>query len=109
MITNTTPTPCKASDHEADPVLGGGYVNYYLVNVKCPQRAVPPYQAECEDIIEALNLNFDEANIFKEIWRTANARQGNGKKGNNELRAAEKLVHYSGRILRRLLNQTEKN
>ena len=75
-------------------------VNYYLVQVDFPQREEqPPYQAECEDIIEALELTFDEANIFKEIWRTARQRQGTGKAGNTPLRAAQKMVHYAGRIL----------
>lgn len=80
----------------------GGLVNYYLVEVKHPQREEqPPYQAECEDIIEALDLNFDEANIFKEIWRTARARQGTKKEGNTVLRAAQKIAHYASRILKR--------
>lgn len=80
----------------------GGFVSYYLAQVDHPQRDVPAYQAECEDIIEVLQLNPDEANIFKEIWRTANARKGvAGKAGNTPLRAAEKYVHYSNRILRR--------
>ena len=53
----------------------GGRVSYYLVRVEHPQREdQPAYTAECEDIIEALQLPFDEANIFKEIWRTANER-----------------------------------
>ncbi|QDH84032.1 putative 3'-phosphatase, 5'-polynucleotide kinase [Achromobacter phage vB_AxyP_19-32_Axy11] len=84
----------------------GGRVNYYLVSVDHPQREEQPaYQAECEDIIEALELNFDEANIFKEIWRTARARQGSKKEGNTTLRAAQKIVHYAGRILRRVTRQ----
>lgn len=82
--------------------ISGGRVNYYLVKVDHPQREEQvPYQAECEDIMDALALTPDEANIFKEIWRTANARQGTGKMGNTPLRAAQKLVHYSGRILRK--------
>lgn len=80
----------------------GGFTNYYLVMVDSPQRLEQvPYQAECEDIIEALQLNFDEGNIFKEIWRSANARKGNGKPGNTELRSAEKISHYANRILKR--------
>lgn len=83
---------------------GGGLTNYYLVRVEHPQReGQEPYQAECEDIIEALGLNFDEGNIFKEIWRTANARQGNGKPGNTEKRGAEKILHYAKRIYRRAM------
>lgn len=83
----------------------GLMVNYYLVWIEAPQREnQPPYMAECEDIIEALGMNFDEGNLFKELWRTANERtHGKGKAGNTPLRAAQKLVHYSGRILRRAL------
>ena len=82
--------------------LSGGFVNYYLVSVTHPQRSEQPaYVAECEDIIEALCMNPDEANIFKELWRTCNARLNNGKPGNTELRAAEKYAHYSNRLLRR--------
>lgn len=82
--------------------ISGGLVNYYLAPVKHPQRVEQePYTAECEDIIDSLEMTPDEANIFKEIWRTARQRQGVGKKGNTPLRAAEKLVHYSGRILRK--------
>lgn len=83
--------------------LKGGKVNYYLVAVTHPQRREQlPYQAECEDIIEALELNFDEANIFKEIWRGANARKANGKPGHTALYGAQKIVHYANRILKRL-------
>ena len=86
----------------------GGLVNYYLVRVEHPQREEhAPYQAECEDIIEALGLTFDEANIFKEIWRTANARKGVGKQGNTPLRAAQKYVHYSSRILRKAQREAD--
>ena len=82
--------------------------NYYLCHVTYPQRPEQiPYVAECEDISEALELTPDEFNIFKEIWRTARARQGTKKKGHTELRAAEKCVHYSGRILRRALREAE--
>lgn len=82
--------------------LTGSLTNYYLVRVDFPQREEqPPYQAECEDLIEALQLNPDEANIFKEIWRGANARLDNGKPGHTPIYGAEKIFHYSGRILRR--------
>lgn len=85
-----------------DVISKGGLNSYYLVDVRFPQReGQPPYQAECEDIIEALELNFDEGNVFKEIWRNAKARQGEGKPGNTALRAAEKIHHYASRILRK--------
>lgn len=81
--------------------LSGGRNNYYLVQVEYPQREEQaPYQAECEDIILALGLTFDEGCLFKALWRRANARKGNGKPGTKDLYDAEKMVHYAGRILR---------
>lgn len=86
--------------------LSGGFVNYYLVQVTDPQRKEqPPYQAECEDIIRALNMTFDEGCEFKAIWRTASARMGNGKLGQKAIYDAEKRVHYANASLRQLLNQ----
>lgn len=84
-------------------MLSGGRNNYYLSRVDHPQREEqPPYTAECEDLIESLELTPDEANIFKEIWRSANARKGNGKPGHKALYGAEKMVHYAKRNLRRI-------
>ena len=82
-----TPEPTKVT---------GSKVNYYLVQVTHPQRTnQAPYQAECEDIIRALNMTFDEGCEFKAIWRTAAARLGNGKPGQTALYDAEKRVHYA--------------
>ena len=82
--------------------LTGGRVNYYLAQVDDPQREDQvPYQAECEDIIQALRMDFNEACEFKAIWRTAAARLGNGKPGQKEMYDAEKRVHYATRSLRR--------
>ena len=87
----STPEPNK---------LTGGKVNYYLVQVPHPQRETQaPYQAECEDIIRALNMTFDEGCEFKAIWRTAAARLGNGKPGQTALYDAEKRVHYASASL----------
>ena len=91
----------EAYDKPAPVKLEGGLVNYYLVQVNHPQREVPPYQAECEDIMEALGLTPNEANIFKEIWRSANARKNNGKPGHSALYGAQKILHYAKRILRK--------
>jgi hypothetical protein len=83
--------------------LTGGRVNYYLAQVEHPQREEQlPYQAECEDIISALGMTFDEGCLFKALWRTAAARLGNGKLGQKALYDAEKMVHYAGRIERSL-------
>lgn len=81
--------------------LTGGRVNYYLAEVTHPQREdQKPYQAECEDIIRALNMTFDEACEFKAIWRTASARLGNGKPDHKAVYDAEKRLHYAGASLR---------
>lgn len=66
----------------SDGKLTGGEVNYYLAqidNPNCPEQG--PYQAECEDIIQALGMTFYGGCEFKAIWRTAAARCGNGKPG----------------------------
>lgn len=82
------------------PELTGSRVNYYLAFVENPQReGQDAYMAECEDIIQALGMTFDEGCIFKALWRTAAARQGNGKPGQKGVYDAEKMVHYAGRIL----------
>lgn len=89
--------------------LKGGLVNYYLTRVDFPQRPEQAaYTAECEDIIESLQLNPDEANIFKEIWRGANARLDNGKQGHTPLYGAQKINHYANRILKRVSRQQDK-
>jgi hypothetical protein len=88
--------------------LSGGRVNYYLVEVPNPQREdQPAYRAECEDIIQALGMTFDEGCAFKALWRTANARKGNGKPGNDALRDMEKVVHYGGRLVRQLKENSD--
>lgn len=83
--------------------LTGGRVSYYLATVLHPQREdQPAYTAECEDIIQALKMDFNEACEFKAIWRTAAARLGNGKSGQKALYDAEKRLHYAGRSVREL-------
>lgn len=80
--------------------LSGGLNNWYVVPVKNPQRKEQePYQAECEDIIQALGMTFDEGCAFKALWRNAAARMGNGKPGNTTVYDCEKLVHYANRLL----------
>ena len=93
---------------EATKELSGGRVNYYLCFVPHPQRETQePYEAECEDLIKYLGLTPDEANIFKEIWRSANARKHKGKPGHTALYGAQKIFHYAGRILRYLTHEIE--
>lgn len=45
-------------------------------------------------------MTFDEGCEFKAIWRTAAARQANGKPGHDALYDAQKRVHYATRSLK---------
>lgn len=86
-----TEDPEKETTDAKQPLTGGS-VDYYTVKVK-------GQSVECNDVSDALQLTPNEFNIFKEIWRTANARLGNGKPGNTALRGAEKIAYYANRIL----------
>lgn len=87
---------------ESAVASGGGKLtgnHYYRVQVDAPISAeVQPYVAECADIIEALNMTFNEGEAFKAIWRLAAARQGRGKAGNKPEYDADKAAHYGARI-----------
>lgn len=79
----------------------GGSVSYYQVDVKQPTTpGRRPYTAECNDIIESLEMTPAEANVFKAVWRTAAARTLKREKaGNNEVYDAEKVIFFGGRML----------
>ncbi|BCP56221.1 hypothetical protein K32_48380 [Kaistia sp. 32K] len=79
----------------------GGSVDYYQVDITStttPGRQ--PYTAECNDIIEALGMNFAEGNAFKAIWRRAASRSlGKHKTGNDALYDAEKVEFFGHRLV----------
>lgn len=80
----------------------GGSVSYYTVDVKHPTNPdLPAYQAECNDIIEALGMNYAEGNAFKALWRRAAAKNlGMAKRGYTDgLYDAEKVVFFGGRMV----------
>ena len=79
----------------------GKSVNYYKVEITNPTTAQEKYVAECNDIIEALKMNYAEGNAFKAIWRRCAARNlGKTKKGyGSGLYDAEKGVFFAERIL----------
>lgn len=80
--------------------LTGGSSDYYKAPINKPTtEGKDPYEAECNDIIEALDMRFAEANIFKAIWRRAAARLGNGKPGTTDLYDAEKIEFFGNRVL----------
>jgi len=79
----------------------GGNVNYYLVKVDEPKR-LAPYQAEAEDIIEALGMTFAEGCAFKAIWRSCAMRTlGHQKRGMDAhgVYDAEKVQYYGARMV----------
>lgn len=76
----------------------GGSCNYYKVQIENPTTHDAPYIAECNDVIEALEMTFAESNMFKEIWRTAAARTlGKKKAGHTAKRGAEKILFFAKR------------
>jgi len=77
-------------------------VNYYRVSIEDPtSEEIEPYTAECNDLIESLNMTYAEANVFKAIWRKCAERElGIAKEGNDQVYDAEKCVFFSDRILK---------
>ncbi len=84
---------------EETSTLTGGSSEYYKLHISNPTTYEDEYDCECNDIIEALNMTFAEGNAFKAIWRTAAARQGNGKPGHTAKYDAEKVVFFGQRML----------
>lgn len=81
----------------------GSHCEYYHTQVDYPEnpnQAGIPYEANCEDIIRALGLTFDEGCEFKSLWRRGTGRLGKGKAGNSTARDAVKAFHYAGRTMR---------
>ena len=80
----------------------GGSTSYYKVWIDNPTSVheQEPYQAEANDIIEALGMNYAEGNAFKALWRKAAARQGKKKKGyDNGLYDSEKVRFFGERLV----------
>lgn len=79
----------------------GGSVSYYQVKITAPTSGGDAYTAECNDIIEALGMNYAEGNAFKAIWRRCAARTlGKAKAGYKDgLYDAEKVVFFGERMV----------
>lgn len=79
----------------------GGSVNYYKVKVERPTSGGAPYIAECNDIIEALGMNYAEGNAFKALWRSCAARTlGLSKRGYDDaVYDAEKTEFFGRRLV----------
>lgn len=80
----------------------GSHCDYYQIVVNDPQnpRQTVPYVANTEDLIQSLQMTFDEACEFKSLVRRANARLGFAKAESTPVRDATKAVHYAKRVLR---------
>ena len=89
-------------DRGVGPVLTGGSNDYWKARIDHPTSGGEPYIAECNDIIEALHMEYDVANAFKAAWRVAVLRQGRGKPGQESARYdGEKIVFFGQRIIAR--------
>lgn len=79
----------------------GGSVSYYQVDVAHPTTdGRAPYTAECNDLIEALQMNYAEANVLKALWRICAARLGRSKRGYDDgVYDAEKIGFFGERVL----------
>lgn len=77
----------------------GGDNDYWVVEITDPKR-LEPYKAECDDIIEAFQMSYQEGEAFKALWRNGAMRLGKGKPGDSHLRNAQKTAYYSGRMLK---------
>lgn len=97
--------PVKVEDTPKvdDPIYTGGSSSYYTVKVVSTTTPYAlPYTAECNDIIEALGMNFAEGNAFKALWRRAAQRTlGLRKAGAKDdgLYDAEKVEFFGKRLV----------
>lgn len=85
-----------------EPLYTGGSSDYYKVEVKDTTSGGAPYMAECNDIIEALGMNFAEGNAFKALWRRAAHRTLGVKKAgakDDGLYDAEKVKFFGERLV----------
>lgn len=92
-----------SDDGVNQPEYSGGSSDYYKVEIT---NTTTPfalgYTAECNDIIEALGMNFAEGNAFKAIWRRAAQRTlGKRKAGAKDdgLYDAEKVEFFGKRLV----------
>jgi hypothetical protein len=105
IIENTGPVPSLPQTPitpapPPEPEYTGGATSYYLVGVAAPIRGGVPYVAECGDIIENLEMDFNEGNAFKAIWRLCAARKGKAKAGYKDgVYDAEKVVYAGERMV----------
>lgn len=93
----TPPKPKPAA-----PALTGGKSDHYQVQVVVHCGDGKPdieVQFDCNDLIEELEMNFAEGEVFKAVWRKAAARLGKGKPGHQPLYDAQKIEFFGKRMV----------
>lgn len=75
----------------------GGSNPSYMVHITNPTTLDYQYDTECNDIIEALGLNFAEGNVLKALWRISAHRRGRQKHSTPQY-DAEKILFFAKRI-----------
>jgi len=97
----------EAMANHKDAVGSGGSSSYYTVKVNNPTtKANMPYFAECNDIIEALDMRFGQGNMFKALWRAAAAQNlGKLKAGNDVIRDYEKVIFFAQLEIDKILRE----
>lgn len=84
---------CAVSETQPELPLSGGSNSYYRLTLRDGSAC------ECNDIIEALDMNFAEGNVFKAVWRRAALRKGAGKPGSTMLYESEKVEFFGKRLV----------
>jgi hypothetical protein len=86
-------------------------VSYYKVEINNPTSGGNSYVAECNDIIEALSMDYATGNEFKAIWRRCAAKAlGVRKKGyDDDVYDCEKALFFAERNLIKAQNKLNKD
>jgi len=91
---------------ESTPEYTGLSVDYYDLTITKFTHDRHRHQKSISfclnDVIEALDLNYAQANVIKAQWRIAADKQGKCKKGNNTFYDAEKSCFFSSCVLRQM-------
>lgn len=90
---------CVQDMNIIDAGLTGGSSSYYRLEIDRPTSGGQTYTVECNDIIEALGMNYAEGNVLKAVWRHAALRQGRGKPGSTLKYEAEKVIFFGERLV----------
>lgn len=81
-----------------EPKALSGLSNDYY-KIWCVSEDGENYIVECNDVIDALGMNFNEGTAFKALWRKAALRRGHGKPGSTARYEAEKIFWSARREL----------